>query len=128
MDDMTIKVTAGGPDIEADVYPGEFIGAEIWDPKDAAGNPTSQYGPSRRWRFNAIDDGELIEVDRLTGLSVSPGSIGGKILTAIIGRQPEVDETIDLRGYVNAKVQLVIGPNKKGWMHVESVLPAKKAK
>ena len=124
----TVKVTAGGPDIEPGVYPGKFIGAEIFDPKDAKGNSTSLYGPSRRWRFEVLDEDELVPVDRLTSLNVSAGSVGGKILAAILGRQPEVDEEIDLDNFINAPVQVVVGPNKKDWMHAESVLPAKKAK
>lgn len=124
----TVKVTAGGPDIDAGAYPAKFTGAEIFDPVDAKGVSTSQFGPSRRWKFEALDDGELVDVDCLTSLAVSPGSRGGKILAAIMGRQPEMDEEIDLDDLKAKPVQVVIAPNKKNWMVVETVLPAKKAK
>jgi hypothetical protein len=124
-----VKITAGGPDIEAGVYPAKLTGVSIFDPEDDKGNKTSQYGPSRKWEFDALDEGELVEVDCLTSLFLNSGSRGGQNLTAILGRQPEVGEEVDLDDLVGKPCQVVIGLNKKGTrMTVVQVLPAKKVK
>ena len=124
-----VKITAGGPDIQAGAYPAKCTKISIFDPEDDKGNKTSQYGPSRKWEFEALDDGELVDVDCLTSLFLNAGSRGGQIVTALMGRQPEVGEEVDLDTLEGKPCQVVMGLNKKGnRMTVVQVLPAKKAK
>lgn len=111
---------AEAPEIEEGLYEADFEGIQP--------GPDGQYGPSIQWNFTAYIDGEP---EKVNGLSSPSTSVNGKAygwLTAILGRQPEVDEKVDLDALKGSRCRVLVEDNKKGWPTVTDVKPASKKK
>ena len=120
---MGISFTATAqeaPDVEEGTYEADFDGV--------AEGPDGQYGPSIKWQFTAYVEGEPTPVNGLTSTSTSVKSKGYEWLTAILGRQPGVGETIDLDALKGARCKVLIEKNAKEWPGVAKVYASKKGK
>ncbi len=104
--------------------------AEGWHPADFDGiSPYTkgQFGPALSWDFTAYIDGDPQRVSRLTSPSTSIKGEGYKMLTGILGRQPEVGEDIQIEDLKGRRVEVFIMDNDKGWPQVTKVRLPKKA-
>lgn len=112
------KATEGEtPQIESNVYDAVFEGVSE--------GPEGQFGPSLKWQFGIIVDGEP---ETVTGLTSTSGSVKGKafqFFTGILGRQPEVGEEIEPASLVGKRCRVLVEDNSKGWPTVTKVTPAK---
>lgn len=82
----------------------------------------------RDWVFAVSDggphDGEVLDI-RST-VSTSDKSKQYEIVTALIGRNPELDTDIDIdRRLVGRGVQAHVATNDSGWPYVKTLVPAK---
>lgn len=113
---ITYTRTAG-PKIEPDTYPAVFKGAEA--------GPEGQYGPSIRWKFDVFVEDEVISLDCLSSTNTGAKAKATRIMTAILGRQPEVDENLELDDLKDRKCRVEVDNNAEGYATVVAVKAAK---
>lgn len=104
--------------------------SEGWHPANFLGISPFEKGqwPSISWNFRVYLDGDPTPMNGLTSTSTSVKSNGHKMLTGILGRQPEVDENIDIESLIEKPVEVFVEDNGKGWPQVTKVRVPAKAK
>jgi len=108
---------AKAPEIEEGLFEADFDGVEE--------GPELQFGPTLRWNFTAYVQGDPTPINGLTTRSSSTRSKAYTWLSAILGRQPEVDENIDIDTLKGRRCRVMIEDNKNEWPTVTDVKPAK---
>jgi hypothetical protein len=111
---MPFTVTAYIPSIKPGAYQATLTDTEE---KASRKDPTNTF---RVWHFQ-LNDGSLRTVDGSSSLATSPKSKGGKWLAAILGKTPDVGETVAPEGK-SCTISVILDDN--GYERVQDVMPA----
>lgn len=101
-----------GPDIPAGTYKAQLLKVETGQ---------GQFGSQRKWFWLVNVDGKGEELSVLSSTNTSPSSKSYKWLTALLGKAPQVGETIE--DPTGKTVMLNIGPNDKGYPTILDIIP-----
>lgn len=112
---------SSGPEIADGLYPAKFKGVEDYQ--------SALYGDGYRWLFDVTVEDTVETLDRLTSTSMGPKSTNRKIIAAIVGRQLEVGESVEINDYIGKPCRVMVkNPDEGGWPKITDILPpAKKA-
>lgn len=102
---MPFTITQNGPNIPDGTYKAQLLRVED-------GIPTA-FGTARAWYFLVDVDGTGEELKQLTSENTGPSSKSYKWLTALLGREPQVGETLE--DPTGKTVLADIERNKKGF-------------
>jgi len=112
------KITDG--DVPPGQYEVEFLGdKETQHP---------QWGPGRIWPFRVLGGPYAgLTVSRTTKPMPKPGTIGGRMLTALAGREIGAGEEIDSAAFVGRRYLAIVETAPGGRTRVASVVPCQEA-
>lgn len=88
------------------------------------GEGEGKFGPFLDWTFELDDaDGEATQVSRRTSTKTGPGSIARVLVEALLGRDVQLDEEVDLDGLMGRRAVLEIETNANGYDHIVNAMP-----
>jgi hypothetical protein len=112
---VKLHVTAGGP--PPGNYAATFDGVESTEHEE--------YGPGLRWRFRISQGPHAGEIaTRVTGTNPTSKNGCGKVLAALLGRELQMDEDVDVQSCVGRSYLIVVAAAKFGGTRVEAIVAA----
>lgn len=109
---MPFEIEASGPDIPDGTYPA-VLESVIQD--------KGQFGDFRKWTWLVEKDGQVIPLTCYTSAKTGPQTDSYRLLTGLIGKQPQIGERYE--DPTGTRVLVTIVRNKKGFPKVESTQP-----
>lgn len=120
---MKLTATSGGIDIEDGVYPATLMGLE----EQAATQGKEDWGPQLKWTFQVYDSEDGQEIPAWSSMRFGPKAKARKWLQAILGRQFQDGEEIEVDTVCPVDCQVIIKKEpESGFSRIMDVLAARK--
>jgi len=114
-----LTVTAGGGGPPAGNYVATFSGVD-----EVPANKEKGFGPGLRWKFKiAGGPQEGVSASRVTSCDVRSTTVGGRLLSGLLGRGLQIGEQIDPDVFIGRKYMVVVAAGPSGSNRVEAVMP-----